>query len=58
MFFLAEGVYVISFAFYGMLSDLDTLNSAITIVAELALATAVFTPDWYARRISASRTAG
>jgi hypothetical protein len=57
MFFLAEGVYVISFAFYGMLSDLDTLNSALTIVAELALGTAVFTPVWYARRIAASSPA-
>jgi len=57
MFFLAEGVYVISFAFYGMLSDLDTLNAALTIVAELALGAAVFTPDWYMRRVTQTDTA-
>jgi hypothetical protein len=51
MFFLAEGVYVITLAFYGMLSDLDTLNAALTVIAELALGAAVFTPNWYMRRI-------
>jgi hypothetical protein len=51
MYFLAEGVYVITLGFYGMLSDLDTLNAAITVVAQLALGVAVFTPVWYMRRI-------
>jgi len=51
VFFLAEGVYVITLAFYGMMSDLDTLNAALTVIAELALAAAVFTPNWYMRRI-------
>jgi len=51
MFLLAQGVYVITLAFYGMLSDLDTLNAALTVIAELALGAAVFTPDWYMRRI-------
>jgi len=54
MFFLAEGVYVITLAFYGMQSDLDILNAGLTIVAELALGAAVFSPKWYVRRISAS----
>lgn len=52
MFFLAEGVYVITLAFYGMLSDLDLLNAALTVIAQLALCAAVFTPNWYMRRIT------
>jgi len=52
MFFLAEGVYVITLAFYGMLSDLDALNAALTVIAQLALAAAVFTPNWYMRRVA------
>jgi hypothetical protein len=51
MFFFAEGVYVITLAFFGTLSALDTLNSALTVVAVLALGAAVFTPNWYMRRI-------
>jgi hypothetical protein len=51
MFFLAEGVYVITLAFYGMLSDLDSLNAAITVVAQLALGAAVFAPRWYVQRV-------
>ncbi|HXV36455.1 MAG TPA: hypothetical protein VEC18_04885 [Myxococcota bacterium] len=51
MFFLAEGVYVITLAFYGMLSDLDSLNAAITVFAQLALGAAVFAPRWYVRRV-------
>jgi hypothetical protein len=51
MFFLAEGVYVITLAFYGMMSDLDTLNAVLTVLAQLALGAAVFTPNWYMRRI-------
>lgn len=56
MFFLAQGVYVITFAFYEMLSSLDTLNAGLTIVAELALGAAVFTPDWYVRRVATAST--
>jgi hypothetical protein len=55
MFCLAQVVYVISFGLYGMLSDLDTLNAGLTIIAQLALGTAVFPPDWYVRRVSTAR---
>ena len=57
MFFLAEGVYVITLAFYGMLSHLDVLNALITVVAQGALGLAVFSPAWYARFICAPRSA-
>jgi len=51
MFFLAEGVYIITLAFYGMLSDLDSLNAGLTVIAQLALGAAVFAPKWYVRRV-------
>ncbi len=54
LYCLGEGVYVITLAFYGMLSDLDTLNASLTVVAQLALGMAVFSPKWYVRRITAS----
>ena len=57
MFFLAEGVYVITLAFYGMLSDLDSLNAGITVVAQLALGAAVFAPRWYVRWVGAGSEA-
>jgi hypothetical protein len=57
MFFIAEAVYVITLAFYGMLSDLDALNALITVIAELALCTAVFTPHWYAATIKGASAA-
>jgi len=50
MYFLAEAVYIVTLAFYGMLSDLDTLNASLTVAAQLALAIAVFAPKQYVRR--------
>jgi hypothetical protein len=57
LFFLAEIVYVITLAFYGMLSDLDALNASLTVAAELALCLAVFPPKWYLRFITSSSKA-
>lgn len=57
MFFLAEGVYVVAFAFYGMLSELDSLNAGITVVAQLALGAAVFAPRWYVRLVGSASEA-
>jgi hypothetical protein len=52
LFFLAEIIYVIALAFYGMLSDLDALNAFLTVAAELALCLAIFPPAWYKRAIT------
>jgi len=58
MYFLAQIVYVITLAFYGMLSDLDVLNALLTVLAQLALCTAVFTPRWYAVNVAGVRVSG
>lgn len=56
-FCLSQLVYCVSLAFYGAVSNMDVLNAALVVAAELAFLLAVFPPAWYARRVNAAGSA-
>jgi hypothetical protein len=56
-FCVAQLIYCVSLAFYGAVSNMDVLNAAVVVGAEVAFFLAVFPPAWYARRVSAAASA-
>jgi hypothetical protein len=56
-FCLSQLMYCVSLAFYGAVSNMDVLNAALVVVAEVAFFFAVFPPAWYARRVEAAASA-